>query len=252
MKLFLLALAVAGIVTAPAQASSIEECRGIANDKARLGCYDGLAASSVQSEPPKLNESGFAGRYAGAGASFGNAMTSNASQYSLNGQWQYQDYRLQSPAIDVFAGYNFSGNGLIFGVEGSLRTESQRTEITSLSFSDVDFRTRTTVQEVASPTLSVRLGYETGPFMVYGKAGAGVAILQTRQQSILGGESSVYKDRYTYPAISGGIGAEYSVDAYFGRIEGEVRKIVWDSDFYNSSSDGSLQYRLISAVGVRF
>lgn len=212
-KLFL-ATAVAALVTSGAGASSLSACRGIADDNARLDCYDRIGTTEKNSLVAiTTNSDQFSGFYAGVSGHFGGA---DKNLYERD--WYYGDwtFMLNSPSVGAFAGYNQAVGNMVLGVEASLRGDTHRKafgEITyrsgwsnyytpefSTALSDLmnsgktgvarvplsayDSGQMTTswydIKEQANPMISARVGVMAGPTLLYGRGGIGASYVEGR------------------------------------------------------------------------
>lgn len=84
------------------------------------------------------------------------------------------------------------------------------------------------LQEVAAPTVRLRVGKQIGDLMIYGLVGAGVSVLHARDEIFptRPGDPSRESDAtLVSPTASFGFGAEFTVDPMFVRFELEARRV---------------------------
>lgn len=211
LKLFL-ATAVAALVTSGAGASSFSACRGIADDTARLDCYDRIATTG-QPSPIALatNSDQFSGFYAGVSGHFGGA---DKNLYERD--WHYGDhsFRLNASSIGAFAGYNQSIGNIVLGVEAAIRGDTSGREayrydseytasfpqFSFLQYGGINpwpgsgtryenrgpllmassYSATTSIREQVAPMISARAGYGFGNAIFYGRGGIGASYMSSK------------------------------------------------------------------------
>lgn len=146
-----------------------------------------------------------------------------------------------------------------------------------------DMRSTITVQELATPDLSIRLGRQIGNVLLFTKVGAGAAFI--KETRTLDDSGSTYchgimrTERYEtgvveqyldgcsllksgfvgatsstkiYPVLIGGFGAEIHFDRYFLRGEAEYRAVLNDDFDGSIGADIGAHIRATTAIGLRF
>jgi opacity protein-like surface antigen len=219
--------------------------------------------------------------------------------------------------LGAFAGYNVMYGSLLLGAELDVRastdnstvgTQSDRIETvypafsqsSSGSFQDAgrppvlgtmeggqqvyDFKTSYEYKETVAPTLSVRVGHQFNDFLLYGRIGAGIALIEesfaeddtgsvyctqetTRQDFTQSGSYTIHRtgclnpysgarkvktEDSIKPTATLAVGAEYNFDRVFVRGEGEMRHMFLDDKLMFSPSDGATRYAISTSIGLRF
>ncbi|MDM9644456.1 outer membrane beta-barrel protein [Rhizobium sp. S163] len=180
----------------------------------------------------------FSGGYAGGGIAIG----TSADRVFPTDDSSHMD----SPSGIAFGGLNFSYGDFVFGPELSLRANLSPQTISESQSTSGAIHWRSTYQETFAPTLSFRAGAKVDRFLLYGRAGLGTSRIKWVGEE----KTPFYEERETDHlsgiALSGALGAEYNLDRFFVRLEGEVRRLQLDGD------TNITEYQANTAIGVRF
>lgn len=168
----------------------------------------------------------------------------------------FPDFRQASPTIGVIAGYNFVKDNNLLGLEFRLNSDlsDKKTSRANVGWGSDDPNHEHTIQEIASPTFSVRIGRQFDSFLVYAGIGAGASYLKEDMSSDYHGDmpNTYLKKSGWSPTISASIGAEYHFDRYFTRVDGQIRHLYLGRKMLLSGYDEITRYEATASVGIRF
>lgn len=273
-----------------------------------------LLAPSAQAQDMWTNGMGFgmfsavdlSGAYAGASIGTG------AGSF-VTGEWSGANPWL--PTVGVFGGYNMFAGNVMFGGEvelahgfgthdlgGSWSERSSRSlpyvlsqgastgaanfhTVTDGGALEIETHHYNSLQAVAVPTVSARIGYQMDQVLFYGRVGGGIAVLNRirgtddsrstycneflthtvddgtdRTTSVVDclspyeGESSAEIDTHFAPVLTLGAGAEYHFDQMFVRAEGRMTHYFLGDELTAQTPDagGLTTWQIGLGAGVRF